>query len=348
MGDLHAETIGDFGEKKLISEIIRPTFNPSNNPNLAGDDCAVFEVPPGSKVCVSTDRVPADLISFKLGILDYRQLGYYLAVLNLSDLAAMGADPVGLLLNLGLPRAMKISSFRLLIAGVQSACRKYNIQVMGGDISSASELSISATSIGQSGDKILRRTGTEIGDRIYCSSWVGLTATAFKYFLDAKPQGLLLPDDLENLLNNQFREPAAAFDTGRCLRGLARRVSAMDNTDGFGQTLLELANINSSRFVIEAGLLPIHPVTYQVADFLEVDAISLALGPGADFQIMGTVDAGADDVDVLSSGITLIGTVTPGQGVARMSKGLITEENILGWNYFATAENSYVKDEQNK
>ena len=77
----------DIGEKRLIAEYIRPLFNPAGLRESVGDDCALIQVGAGNWVCVSTDRVPADLIAFKLGLIGFRELGQYLAVLNISDIA---------------------------------------------------------------------------------------------------------------------------------------------------------------------------------------------------------------------------------------------------------------------
>src|SRR4051812_15727761 len=98
-----AVTIGEIGEKQIIERFLRPLFNPNNDENGVGDDCAAVELPSGTLGLYSTDRVPADLISYRSGVLDNFGLGRYLAVLNLSDIAACGGSPQALLLNFGLP-----------------------------------------------------------------------------------------------------------------------------------------------------------------------------------------------------------------------------------------------------
>ncbi len=106
----------------------------------------------GSDGCVwlfSTDRVPADLISFRLGIIDYYGLGRYLAWLNISDIIACGGRPLALLLNVGLPSDLAYDDFKALCMGFGETAAQYDCKVSGGDISSSKELSISATSIGK-------------------------------------------------------------------------------------------------------------------------------------------------------------------------------------------------------
>src|SRR6266508_6314969 len=108
-------TIGDIGEKELIRTLITPLLNPEANRDLPGDDCGIAWVANGIPICISTDRVPWDLIAFRIGLIDINRLGYYLAVLNLSDIAAMGAIALGVVLNLGLPPSSPIDDLRALL-----------------------------------------------------------------------------------------------------------------------------------------------------------------------------------------------------------------------------------------
>ena len=72
---MKAKTLRELGEKELIRSVIKPLFNPKNERGLAGDDCAVIDVGHDMAICVSTDRVPADLTSFKLGLINHFELG---------------------------------------------------------------------------------------------------------------------------------------------------------------------------------------------------------------------------------------------------------------------------------
>ncbi len=115
--------ISDVGEKSLIHDFIKPFFNADDDPHGVGDDCAMLVVG-DTVVLFSTDRVPVDLTAFKLGILDYRGLGGYLARLNLSDIAACGGRPAGLLLNLGLPNSTLYDDVKALCEGFAEEASK--------------------------------------------------------------------------------------------------------------------------------------------------------------------------------------------------------------------------------
>lgn len=338
---MNQKRLKDLGEKEIIRTIIKPLFNPKDINGLAGDDCAVIDVSQNRLVCVSTDRVPADLISFKLGIIDYFGLGYYLAILNISDLIANGANPVALLLTFAFDENFLITDFKKILHGVKKACDEYGCQVMGGDLSNSLEMSISATSIGTTnGNRILYRKGAKAGDRVFCSNFAGLTSTAFQYFLEAKPKGLRLPDKKEALLKDQFRKPRAMHQLSKQLAESNLRVTCMDNTDGIGQSFSELAEINELQFILNQKLIPIHPVTRDVAEYLGQNEIDIALGGGADFQLLGTIcgDISPEDLKKKVRGeLFIIGELVKGNGLLIKNKnGCLVPYKTVGWNYYSS------------
>lgn len=327
----------DLGEKEIIKSIIKPLLNPKNELELAGDDCAVVRVTNEKSVCLSTDRVPSDLLSFKLGIIDYYGLGYYLAVLNISDICASGAIPVGLLLNFAFENDFLLDDFSELLNGAKKACDEYNCLILGGDLSNSKEMSISATSVGiGDNNKLLYRKGAKVGDYIYCTDNLGLTSTAFKYFLDAKPKGLMLTREEEETLENQFKKPRARLEISNVLSEFSHTVVCMDNTDGVGQTFIELSEINDLRFELDFSKLPIHSISYKVAEFLKTDILEIVLGSGADFQLLGTISSTVkpDEIMKNSDKIIIIGETSEGNGLW-INNGIETKAyNISGWDYF--------------
>jgi len=324
--------IGDFGEKRLLKEVILPLVNPNLDPYLAGDDCGIVDVPDGHYLCASTDRVPWDLTAYRLKIISERELGYYLAVLNLSDIAATGASPVGLLLNFALPPSFSVRQLVDIMSGVLAASTKYGVSVLGGDLSDAAEPSLSATSIGIGRRGMhLGRAGAQEGDFIYISGLCGLAATAFRYFLEAKPRGLSLATERENLLKLAFTNPVPQIGLGQAIAASGNRATAMDNTDGLSQSLSELADASFKHYVIHQDLLPIHPVTAEVAEYLSEDPFELALGPGADFNLVGTIDSEAP-LERLT--LNRIGQVEAGSGISILTNGVTRSIQPRGWNYF--------------
>ena len=332
--------ISELGEKRLIAEMIKPMFNPEARPEGVGDDCAL--IPVGDEyVCVSTDRVPADLIAFRLGIIGFEGLGYYLAVLNISDIAACGGTPRALLLNLALPSHFMVEDLRSILAGVCRASKTYNVPVLGGDLSNSAEMSLVAVALGTVPKaSLLARSGARPGHKLFCSKVVGLTPTAFAHLLrDRSEQAPLSSTELKRLTMN-FSEPIAMVEFSSRLARMGACSSAMDVTDGVAQSFLELAFASDCAFNLFAESLPIDPVSMKLAEEYERDVVDMVLGAGADFQIVGTLDPDHSEYSAALKEVTIIGEVSEGEGLRlrRDATSAPTEYLPSGWNYFSGTE----------
>jgi thiamine-monophosphate kinase len=334
-----ATTISAFGEKRLIADFIRPLFNRENSIGGVGDDCAMLDLGDNRLLLLSTDRVPADLTAFRLGILDFRGLGRYLACLNLSDIAACGGKPQALLLNLGMPADLRYADFQELCRGFGDLAAEFECQVLGGDITHSDALSISATCVGQvPTNQVLTRRGACPGDAIFLSAPLGLTPAALAAYLRTTPAQCGLNHFEVEKLRQQFTAIRPRFDLSHELVEANACSSCMDNTDGIGQSLSELAAASGVAFVVDPTLLQIPPLVETIAAATGDDPLRLAFGAGADFSLVGTLrgDWSADDVNALSCGsqLQLIGSVEAGAGVW-VKQGRQREPlKFEGWNYF--------------
>jgi thiamine-monophosphate kinase len=332
-----AQQVSEVGEKRLIRELILPLFNPNADPHLPGDDCGVAPMTPGGLVVASTDRVPADLTAFRLGIMSHYQLGAYLAALNISDVAAMGGTAHSLLLNLAFPGSTPVIDLAHLLEGVHGTCAEYGVRVIGGDLSDSAELNLVATVIGTvpAGQQPVYRSGARPGDLIFCTQNIGLTPTAFAHFLGDRCTDLD-EDDLA-ALTATLREPRPQVRLGPLLGKSGRCTSMMDQTDGVGQTLLELAEASKVAMQLDRHALPLHPVVRKVAMATGRDAYDLALAAGADLQLVGTVSPDAPAALSFAHELTIIGRVVEGEGLWLDAEGAGRLSRIVpsGWNYFA-------------
>lgn len=330
------ETIRDIGEKRLISEVIRPFFNPENDACGVGDDCAVLTVPVGHVMLVSTDRVPSDLIALRLGLLDYRGFGRYLATLNVSDIAASGGTPIALLLNFGLPADFRVADLIELCTGARDLASECGARIVGGDLSSSSELSCSATAIGSvRQDQVLLRRGARVGDTLFVSRSVGLTPAAFAHYLILPP--LPLETGEVALLNEQFSSLTPLIKLGVDLAQSECCTSCMDNTDGIGQTLSELSQASGLGCVIDAAALPISMLVRKCAALRAVDVFDLALSAGADFSLVGTLKGSWTQAEAekrFGGRVWIIGRTAREAGVWLESDGGRREIRFGGWDYF--------------
>ncbi len=235
---------------------------------------------------------------------------------------------------MGLPGSLSFADFRKICAGFKKVTEDHSARVLGGDITSASELSLSATSIGiVPRGKALRRSGAHPGDVIFTSRPFGLTPAAFAYFLTLKE-----PKELAHWRETfvqQFSSLFPLIDFGRHLSTSSNCSSCMDNTDGYSDAFHEIAEESRVALVIEYERLHIPRAVSDVALLLGVDPIELALGPGADFSLVGTTrDLLFTDTAAGHPGVQIVGRVEEGTGVF-LQKGL--KRDLLqnkGWNYF--------------
>lgn len=329
-------TLAELGEKAVIKEFLRPLFDGQQENNFLGNDCAIFSSPAHHDTVLSTDRVPADLIAFKHRIIGYHGLGKYLAVLNLSDLAASGADVIGLLLNTGIPNDLLFKDFQEFCLGFAETVESFGGRVLGGDITSSSEMSVSATAVGTVPHGTgLGRSGAKAGDYIFVSKSIGLTPAAFQYLLKLKkPVELRL---FEEILFSQFRDMLPEISLGQDLRTDGSCTSCIDNTDGYSECLYELALESGVKMVVDASTISLADCVERVAELGNVDPFELAFSAGADFALVGTLD-NVNQLRMLQekygAEFIIIGRVEEGSGVYLDIHGKRREITRNGWNYF--------------
>lgn len=336
--DLSKRLLAEIGEKAFIRDFIKPFFNVADDPAGVGDDCAM--VPFGTEVALlSTDRVPSDLTAFRLGILDHYGLGDYLARLNLSDIAACGGRAVGLLLNLGLPNGISREDVTYLCKGFEACATRHGAVVLGGDITSACELSISATSIGRClQSNVLSRRDAKPGDSIFISRPLGLTPAALHVCLGGL-ENHITAGSLA-LLHRQFTDMQPMLALGQALGAVPERGACMDNTDGIGQCLTELGEASCVALIVHRSALQIPPLLEEVARLTNSDPLEIAFNGGADFSLVGTLRGqwSSSTASVrLGCPLEIVGTVEKGSGVW-LEDGDRRPLEYRGWNYFAPDE----------
>jgi thiamine-monophosphate kinase len=324
-------------------------FNPRGARWGVGDDAGLVDVQPGKSILVSTDRVPADLIAFKFGILDYRGLGAYLARLNLSDIAACNGRPLGMLLNLGLPASLPVSALTQLLLGALEVCESVGCRIIGGDLSDSVDLSISATALGEvDKERAISRQTAQPGDTVFASRPLGLTPAAFLFLGLSAARQALLPRVKRDLLWAQF-SCNPMFDLADRLAASGQCTSCMDNTDGIGQSLHELSEASRMSVVID-GSVPLPDLVVEVCDLAHVPSLETALSAGADFSLLGTLSGEWSDAALRSAfgeGMLKLGTVAAGEGLYIRDGEAVTEYIPSGWNYY-TKEVDAAKVEQDK
>lgn len=316
--------LSDVGERNLLVEVFAPLVRSVTNAHQ-WDDCAEVNLN-GKGIAVSTDRVPWNLIGRVGGAIDDFGMGRHLAALNLSDLAAAGSRPSSVLANLGFPSDWRVSSVVSVLEGFLTECSAWNAELVGGDLSESAEPQLVATAIGILDGPMYRRSDAEPGDLVFASRNPSVAAAALLAFRTGLMDGGLLSEKERAELAAALAEPRPDFAAAARLRG-AGRVSVLDNTDGLGLSLSEVARSSQVDLVLEVDALPIPDVVKRVAELLETDPRQVAVGAGYDFSLVGTCQE-------LPEGFIGLGSAVKGRGLVRVEAAGGVDVQIDGWDYW--------------
>jgi thiamine-monophosphate kinase len=267
-----------------------------------GDDAAIVAVPEGEKLVVTTDT-SVEGVHFRREWLNYFEIGYRATAAALSDLAAMAARPLGIVIALTLPEADRREA-RALAVGIGEGASAVLCPIVGGDLSSGKILSLTITALG-SVAKPLSRAGARVGQRVYVTGRLGGPAAAVRAWRAGKEP---TPEDRARFANPVPRvEPAI---------GLARRgaSSAIDVSDGLVADLSHVAAASKVRIQIDLssiplmnGVAPLEAVNsgeeYEVVVTAPpIDTEEFAAEFGLGLTEIGRVVAGPPGVELLEHG----------------------------------------------
>ena len=244
-----------------------------------GDDCALLRVPEGSHLAVSTDTFSEGVHFFK-GT-SPEALGYKALAVNISDLAAMGADPLGFTMALSIPDS-NADFLKDFAAGMRKLASRWRIPLVGGD-TVRGPLSVTVTVLGAvSEETALRRDRAKTGDRIFVSGPLGGAA----YGVWARYRNI--PETRETAsLFYRLDYPEPRLDLVPLLRRLECR-TALDISDGLLGDLSHILRASRKRAVLRLGNIP-HPVFPE--GLLETERLKMILAGGDDYELLFTLSS---------------------------------------------------------
>lgn len=295
-----------------------------------GDDCALLRVPPGRVLAVSSDTL-VDGRHFETGV-DPVALGHKALAVNLSDLAAMGAEPAWVSLMLTLPAAdgAWLSGF---MQGFSRLADSFGVQLIGGDTTQG-PLNIGVTIHGLVDPaQVLRRDAARVGDGIYVTGTLGDAGLALRI----RQRQYVLPDGSPEL-DRRLDRPWPRVDTGVRLREWSR--CAIDVSDGLGADLGHICERSGVGARIHLDRLPLSPPVERYIQ--ETGDWSLVLSAGDDYELVFTVpeqgeaafERAASEWDVP---VTRIGHIEAGRGVLALAPdGRPVEGVAKGYDHFRT------------
>jgi len=275
------ETVRDVGERELIRRF-RKLITPWAGSLLRGDEDAVAFSLDGEALVVNTDMLVES--TDVLPGMTAADVGWKAGVMGLSDLAAKGARPYGVVVSLGLPDSTPEPYVSALVTGMNKACREHGTYYLGGDTNRCSELVVSCTAIGSvPKSRLIHRSGARPGDIIAVTGEFGYTGALFEVVLrrhDAPPSIL-------RIIRERALRPRARLNEGRALAEAGVVSAAIDSSDGLAWSLHEIANASKVGFLVER--LPIPPICRRFAEMHKLDAYNLALYGGEEFELVVTI-----------------------------------------------------------
>jgi thiamine-monophosphate kinase len=212
-----------------------------------GDDAATLELPRGDALVASVDSAVED-VHFRRGWLTAREIGYRAAAAALSDLAAMGASPIGMLLAIAIPDSWRPDLLEIA-DGVGAVARRWKAPILGGNTTRGRELSITTTVLGSVYGP-LRRDAVSPGDRLYVTGRLGASGAALA--------ALLANEEPDPRHRERFARPEPRIDEARWLAAMGA-TSAIDVSDGLVADLGHLAAASGVRIDLDLDHIPVAP-----------------------------------------------------------------------------------------
>ena len=317
-------------------ELIRRYFAPLAGPGSLKltDDAAVVDLQPGRSLVATTDTViagvhfladdPPDLIARKA------------LRVNLSDLASMGAEPLGYLLVTALPAGIDENWVAQFSRGLAQDQAEFSIALLGGDTAfTPGPLSLTITALGQvERGKALLRSGAKPGDLVYVSGTIGDSAFGLKL---AKGEPLTLAPSEKSSLLDRYRLPQPRLGLGRRLIGVAS--AAMDVSDGFAADLGHICQASRVGALVEAAKMPVSTALRSVLEVGEASLVEVATG-GDDYELLFTAPAAVELLlgriaTELALPLTAVGEIRREPGVVVLDQnGRAVELGPGGYRHF--------------
>lgn len=277
--------VGEAGERAVVARL-RERFG-REDPQ---DDST--PVPGTDDLVACTDVVLAS--SHFPGAMTLLQRGSYAAAVNLSDLAASGAEPLGLWFAFGVPADMDVEDLEEVAEGARTMAERFDCPVQGGDTKPADELLLAGFAVGRTEDR-MPRSAARPGDAVCVTGELGGAGAGYEAWQAGRRQ------DEEAL--DRFLVPVPRLDAGRALAG-AGAAACMDLSDGLAYSLHRLAEAAGVGFRVEEDKLPAFPGASR----------EHVLFSGGDFELLATVppedlEAARDAVGRAEGNLTVIGEV---------------------------------------
>jgi thiamine-monophosphate kinase len=300
--------ISDLGERGLLQLIA-----PYCLPKTIGDDGAIVHPPSGCELVVTTD-VLVDNVHFSDRTTTAFDVGWRSVAANLSDLAAMGATPLGITVGLSLPPSLPIVWLERLYQGMEACLTRYGTGIIGGDLTRSSVVTVAITALGAvPADRIIARSTAKIGDAIVVTGYHGDAHGGLKLLIERSIDRSHLSAPQQALINAHQR-PQPRLDVLPILDRLRANtsqiftISGMDSSDGLADAIVQICQASGVGAVLNRSTIPISSSLSQI---FPDTAVESALYGGEDFELVLCLpeSVARELVEQIGNGAAIIGKI---------------------------------------
>ncbi|HEV2698398.1 MAG TPA: thiamine-phosphate kinase [Terriglobales bacterium] len=290
-----------------------------------GDDCAVLRIPPGHEILVTTD-FSLEGVHFRREWHPAESVGHRCLARGLSDIAAMGGDPIAAFLSLALPQEIRQNWVDRFLKGFLNLAAEFNVSLAGGDTSQSPDGVLADIVVVGSvpKGKAILRSGARPGDRIYVTGDLGGSAATLEFLYSGKKKRL----DPRRFPNHFF--PTARINIARVLRAKQIATSMIDISDGLSTDLSHICDQSGVGAELWASALPLATVADRKVD------LKLALHGGEAYELLFTAKGGTRvPAQIVGVPVTCIGEIMRRKNLTLVRANFTrTTLRVHGWQHF--------------
>jgi len=313
----HRTPISDLGEFGLIDHLTK-NFKISQKSTIKGigDDAAVLEFKT-KQIVVTTDLL-VEGVHFDLSYMPLKHLGYKAVIVNLSDVYAMNAEATQITVSIAVSNRFPLEALEELYAGIETAAKIYNIDVVGGDTtSSTSGLLISVTAIGEVNKKdVVYRNGAKPSDLLVVTGDLGAAYLGLqvlereKEVFKVNPKSQPDLDYYSYIIERQLK-PEARKDIVKLLKELGVKPTSMiDISDGLSSEIMHICKQSNVGCDLYENKIPLDPQVISTCEEFKMESTTIALNGGEDYELLMTISQEDYPKIKANPNLTVIGYIT--------------------------------------
>ena len=288
--------LSDLGEFGLIDHLTK-NFKIKQKSTIKGigDDAAVIDAN-NNQIVVTTDML-VEGVHFDLSYVPLKHLGYKSVIVNLSDVYAMNAEATQITVSIAVSNRFPLEALEELYAGIETAAKIYNIDVIGGDTtSSTTGLIISVTAIGEvRKDDVVYRNGAKPNDLLVVTGDLGGAYMGLQVLEREKEVFKVNPNNQPDLdaytyIMERQLKPEARKDIVKLLNDLNVKPTAMiDISDGLSSEILHICKSSKVGCDLYEDKIPLDPQVISTCEEFDIDSTTVALNGGEDYELLMTI-----------------------------------------------------------